>query len=125
VQLIYSRIDMKERVLKGFGPRLAKLRKAKGLTQTELGERVGISYRMIAHYERHDAQPPGAILPDLARALGVTADELLGLKPAPKQADPKRARLLKRLERVQQLPPADQRALFKFLDALLNSRKAS
>jgi len=36
---------MRERTLDGFGPRLARLRKGKGLTQAELGEMVGgISY---------------------------------------------------------------------------------
>lgn len=117
---------MKERTLDGFGPRLARLRKGKGLTQAELGEMVGgISYRMIAHYERADAQPPGPILPDLARALGVSTDALLGVEPLKEEADPRTARLLKRLQRVQDLPTADQRAILKFLDALLDARKAS
>jgi hypothetical protein len=31
---------MKERTLEGFGPRLAELRKVRGLTQTELGDQV-------------------------------------------------------------------------------------
>lgn len=113
---------MKERTLDGFGPRLARLRKSRGLTQAELGDKVGVSYRMIAHYERVDAQPPGAILPDLARALGVTTDTLLGLEPLNEEADPKTARLLKRLQRVQELPAPDQRAL---LNALLEAKKVS
>lgn len=48
--------------VEGFGPRLAQLRKSHGLTQAQLGALVGVSYRMIAHYERPDAQPPGPIL---------------------------------------------------------------
>jgi transcriptional regulator with XRE-family HTH domain len=116
---------MKERTLEGFGPRLAELRKSRGLTQTELGDQVGVSYRMIAHYERPDAQPPGPILPDLARALGVSTDELLGVEPLRDTLSPRTARLLKRLQRVEELPPADQRALLKFLDALLETRGAA
>jgi len=80
---------------------------------------------MIAHYERVDAQPPGPILPDLARALGVSTDALLGVESMHEETDPKTARFLKRLQRVQHVPPADQRALLKFLDALLDARKAS
>jgi transcriptional regulator with XRE-family HTH domain len=44
----------------GFGPRLAQLRQARGLTQEELGARIGVSNRMIAYYERDDAEPPGS-----------------------------------------------------------------
>lgn len=114
---------MKERTLEGFGPRLAELRKARGMTQTELGAKAGVSYRMIAHYERPDAQPPGPILPDLARALRVTADELLGVTPVTDRTSPRTARLMKRLRRAETLPTADQRALLKFLDLLLDSRR--
>lgn len=77
---------------------------------------------MITPYEREDAQPPGPILPDLARALGVTTDQLLGVAPPPERVRPKTARLLKRLHRIERLPPADQRAVLKVLDALLETR---
>ena len=111
---------MKERILEGFGPRLAEIRQARGLTQAELGERVDASQRVIAYYENEEAQPPGALLADLAIALQVSADELLGLKPVKQKASPKMARLLKRLQKIETLPAADQRAVLKFVDALLN-----
>ncbi|HXI54417.1 MAG TPA: helix-turn-helix transcriptional regulator, partial [Polyangia bacterium] len=59
-----------------FGKRLAQLRKARGLTQTELGDKVGISFRMVAYYEGQTNYLPTHILPQLARALGVSVDEL-------------------------------------------------
>jgi hypothetical protein len=74
------------------------------------------------YYEQDGAQPPGAMLADLAKKLRVTADELLGLKPVKNKTSPKTARLLKRLQRIELLPPADQRAVLKYLDALLASR---
>jgi transcriptional regulator with XRE-family HTH domain len=61
---------MREHTLEGFGERLARLRKARGLTQAALGESVGLSQRMIAYYKAQGGQPPGPILPELARALG-------------------------------------------------------
>jgi transcriptional regulator with XRE-family HTH domain len=125
VRLLTCTTTMKERTLDGFGPRLAQLRRSRGLTQAQLGELVDVSYRMIAHYERPDAQPPGPILPDLARALRVSTDQLLGVRPLQDGPSPRTARLLKRLQRVEELPPADQRAVLKFLDALLEARKAS
>ncbi len=118
-----STSHVKERTLEGFGTRLAGLRQARGLTQDELGAAVGISNRMIAYYERHAAQPPGAILVELARALKVSTDELLGVKPLTEKLSPKTARLLKRLRRIEELPPADQRAVLKLVDALLETRR--
>ncbi len=96
--------------LAGFGPRLTALRQSQGLTQTELGKAAGISQRMVAYYELESAQPSGALLVDFARALQVSADELLGLAPTAPRVSPRTARLLKRLQRIEELPPADQRA---------------
>ena len=62
-----------------FDERLARLRKAAGYTQKELGEELGISQRMVAYYESQTQHPPTKLMPALATALGVSADELLGL----------------------------------------------
>lgn len=113
---------VKERTLEGFGARLAELRQEKGWTQAELGRAVGVSNRVIHYYEQESAQPPGALLIDLAKALEVSADELLGLKAKRLATSPKTARLLKRLRRVEELPAADQRAVLKFVDALVSTR---
>ena len=120
-----SPTDVKERTLDGFGVRLTALRQAQGLTQDELGAAVGISNCMIAYYERDGGQPPGAILVELAKALRVSTDELLGVKPVRETLSPKTARLLKRLRRVEELPPADQRAVLKLVDAMLETRRRS
>ncbi len=114
---------MKERTLEGFGARLTVLRQARGLTQEELGALVGVSNRMIAYYERDGAQPPGALLVDLARVLQCSTDELLGVKPATEKLPPRTARLLKRLRRIEELPRADQRAVLKLVDAMLDTRR--
>jgi transcriptional regulator with XRE-family HTH domain len=112
---------MKERTVAGFGARLAELRQRRGMSQTELGEAVGVTKRVIVYYESEDAQPPGAMLVDLARALDVTSDELLGLQPMRVTPSPKVARLLKRLERLAELPPAEQRAVLKVVDGFLDA----
>jgi transcriptional regulator with XRE-family HTH domain len=113
---------MKERTLEGFGERLKEIRLGRGLTQQELGDAVDVSNRVIAYYEQDGAQPPGPLLVDLARALGVTTDELLGVEPLREKISPKQARIRKRLQRVEELPAADQRAVLKFVDALVESR---
>jgi len=114
---------MKSKPLDGFGPRLAAIRQRRGLTQTELGAAADVSQRMVAYYESESAQPPGALLVAFARALHVSADELLGLAPTHDTTSPKTARLLKRLRRIEELPPADQRAVLKLVDAMLDTRR--
>ena len=112
---------MKERAVEGFGQRLSQIRRSRGLTQAELGESAGVSNRVIAYYEDDGAQPPGAMLVDLAKALRVSTDQLLGLKPAKEKTSPRAARLLKRLQKIEALRPADQRTVLKILDSLLAS----
>lgn len=116
------RYRMKERTLEGFGDRLKTIRLGRGLTQQELGDAVGVSNRVVAYHESEGAQPPGALLVDLAQALEVTADEILGIEPLREKVSAKQARIRKRLQRVEKLPIADQRAVLKFVDALVESR---
>jgi hypothetical protein len=78
---------------------------------------------VIAYYEAESTQPPGALLADLARALRVSADALLGLEPLSDTTPRKTARLRKRLQQVEHLPPADQRTVLKLVDALAEARQ--
>lgn len=45
-----------------------------GLTQVELGDRVGIVYQAIAKYERGATEPTWPVVLRLAAALGVSTD---------------------------------------------------
>ena len=119
---LFTQISMKERTLEGFGERLAEIRQSRGLTQSDLAEKVGVSQRVIAYYEHAEAQPPGALLVDLAKTLQVSADHLLGLKLPKETKNPKRARLMKRLQRLEKLPPTDLRFVLKMVDGLIDQR---
>jgi len=119
VKLLDWELGMKERSVEGFGERLSQIRKSRGMTQAELGKAVGVSNRVIAYYEADGAQPPGAMLVDLAKTLRVSTDQLLGLKPPKEERSPRTARLLKRLQKIEQLPTADRRFLLKMLDSLV------
>lgn len=119
MKLACLELEMKERTLEGFGDRLAEIRQGRGMTQAELAQSVGVSRRVIAYYEHEDSQPPGAMLVDLAKALRVSTDQLLGLKPSKEKRSPRTARLLKRLQKVEKLPPTDQRVVLKLVDGLL------
>jgi transcriptional regulator with XRE-family HTH domain len=107
-----------------FGPRLTALRKARGLTQVQLAEAAGTTQRSISYYENDDGVPPSSVVVELAQALQVSADELLGLKPPPKTAsipedgDSGTRRLWKRFQVVTQLPEKDQRAVIRLINSL-------
>jgi len=121
VKLVALELGMKERTIEGFGERLNEIRRSRGMTQAELGKAAGVSNRVIAYYEQDGAQPPGAMLVDIAKALRVSTDQLLGLKPAKEKTSPRTARLIKRLQKIEALRPADQRTVLKILDSLLAS----
>lgn len=59
------------------GEQIAVLRKAKGITQNELGERVGVSFQAVSKWERGETLPDITLLPDLAVILGTTIDFIL------------------------------------------------
>jgi len=116
----------KARAQESFGVRLARLRKARGLTQGELGDKVGLSYRMVAYYEGETDRPPAHVLPELARALEVGVDELLGLHaPRTKAPEPPvNLRLWRKLRLVENLPPADRRAVVRYIELLARQHQA-
>ena len=60
-----------------FGTRLRELRESAGLTQKELGERVGMAYQNVARLERGDSNPSWERVVELAAALGTTPDAFL------------------------------------------------
>jgi transcriptional regulator with XRE-family HTH domain len=105
-----------------FGSRLAELRLARGLTQRELGEAVGISNRMVAYYERQNGSPSVTLLQRLADALGVTVDELCNGRGA-KPPAPRNLRLVARLRRVEELRPAERRQVLQMIDALVDRQR--
>ena len=59
------------------GRQITLLRKEKGLTQNELGDRLGVSFQAVSKWERGETLPDTAILLDLANALGTSVDFLL------------------------------------------------
>ena len=63
--------------IKKVGFQIAELRKLKGLTQSELGERLCISFQAVSTWERGETLPDTAILPDLANILETTVDFIL------------------------------------------------
>lgn len=65
------------------GDRLKSAREARQLTQKDLGDRVGINDKQIWRYENGLNSPNADTLTDLAKALEVSLDYLVGLSDQP------------------------------------------
>ena len=61
-----------------FGQRFARLRKNRGLTQEELGTKLGLSGQAVSKWENDLSMPDVSLLVQLSELLGVSLDELLG-----------------------------------------------
>lgn len=59
-----------------IGSNIAKFRKEKGLTQNELGERLGVTNQAISKWETETSMPDVMLLPEIAKALGVSLEML-------------------------------------------------
>lgn len=60
-----------------IGQRIRRVRKAQGLSQEQLAEKIGISTTHMSHIETGNTKLSLAVFVDIATALEVSADELL------------------------------------------------
>ena len=63
-----------------FGDFIYQRRKALGLTQDELGRKLGVTNKAVSKWEVGETTPEVAMLEPLAKALEVSVDELLTQK---------------------------------------------
>jgi transcriptional regulator with XRE-family HTH domain len=61
-----------------FGERLKELRNDAGLTQEQLGEKIGLKRRMVQYLEANGREPNLAAIHRLCEIFDCTADHLLG-----------------------------------------------
>lgn len=70
-----------EKLRENFARNLTHYRKALGLTQTELAERLNYSDKSISKWERGDGLPDMVVTAQLAEIFGLTVNDLLADKP--------------------------------------------
>jgi transcriptional regulator with XRE-family HTH domain len=120
-------LDMTRQILhvsqqETFGQRLRLLREARGLTQTELAEVFRSSQRAICSYEQDRTEPPLAALPQIAAALNVSLDQLMGRDGGKIEENKKfPARWTRKLEEINRLPERKQRTIMQVIDMALKS----
>jgi len=106
-----------------IGQRIAYLRKGKGLTQAELGEKIGISQKLVAAYENGHIRMYDEMIARFAIALGVTADNILGLKKTDQSKNKLSLRVSRRFNEIENLPELRKKAILRTLDDLIRANK--
>jgi len=105
------------------GARLAALRRAAGLTQTELAQLVGEPQQNIAFWEQSEKPPRSDVLPKLAKVLGVRIEQILeGELPQTRRAGPV-GKVQKLFEEVSTLPRRQQDRILETVSALVAQYK--
>ena len=121
---------MKRKITKNptFSEKLIAARKAKGLTQIQLAERINSTQRAISSYENRLTYPPAPVLLKIAHVLDVTAEDLMGAtksknKKASPQINPKTQKAWKKFQQILSLPEKDQRAIIRMINSLVAANK--
>ena len=103
------------------GKRIAELRKAKGLSQQGLADQIGLSQKQMTAYETAKVHLNDEMIVRFALALGVSSDELLGLKDLDTSQDSLSLRFTRRIRELDQLPEAKKKVILQLLDDLIRA----
>lgn len=102
-----------------FGQRLHTLREQAGLSQEQLGAKLGLSQRVYAYWERH----PVALRPDqllsLAEALNVSVDDLVGTNGRKKRGAGPTGKMKQLFEAASRLPRSQQQKLAAIIEPFI------
>ncbi|HUX22350.1 MAG TPA: helix-turn-helix transcriptional regulator [Spirochaetia bacterium] len=109
---------------KELGMHIAAARRAKGLTQAQLAERVGISRLLLSDYERGKVRVYADVLSRIAEALATSPSRFFGSTSGDDESPPPSLRLVKRIQKIEKLPLAQQKALLKNIDMFLKAAEA-
>jgi transcriptional regulator with XRE-family HTH domain len=104
-----------------IGKHIAALRKSKGLTQTALGDLLGLSQKQITAYETGKTHLTDEMIVRFALALDTSADELLGLKGMKTKSQKPNLRFTRRIRELEHLPEAKKKRILQVLDDLIRA----
>ena len=115
---------MKNKKQSIFSQNLIRFRKERGLSQKELSKKTGISQRMIAYYENNRISPPIEKAKEIANALSIPINDLLGIKDQVEDLftsiDP---RTLKRIKQLINFSNLEKYIIYTIMDSLIDKRK--
>lgn len=102
-----------------IGSRISEIRNRRAMTQVQLAAAVGMDQSLLSRYERGILRLHGALVADLAKALQVTTDEILGLKEPKGNSLLADRRVVRRMQRIERLPRRKKEILFATIDSFL------
>ena len=103
---------------------MKKLRETAGLSLRELARRIGEDHSNVRYWETTGKLPRSNVLMPMAKALGVTVEELLG-QPKPKRAITPGGKLGEVFESVSKLPRRQQQKVVEFVEAFVEKKTAT
>ena len=105
---------------KEIGARLRALRLERGISQVELAKLIGTHQTAVSQVEVGRRGVSLRQILRLCRALNVRPDRILGENhDGPRVKRLRDGRVMRRLEKIQTLPPAKERALLQMVDAFI------
>lgn len=120
--LMLEQIMQDSSIRKAFGQRVKKLRKQKGWTQKELGNRIGVTYTQLNKYEGGTNAPPLDKLQALASALETSIDYLVTGQLG-EEVPLHNTRLIQRFRELESFDPEDQETVIKLIDAMIAKQR--
>jgi transcriptional regulator with XRE-family HTH domain len=102
-----------------FGQRLYALREQAGLSQQQLADRLGLTQRAYAHWERHPVALRAEQLLKLAQALNVSVDDLVGTNGKKKRGTGPAGKMRQLFEAASRLPRSQQQKIAALLEAFI------
>jgi transcriptional regulator with XRE-family HTH domain len=102
-----------------FGDRLYEVRKNKKISQADLAKKIGVHGAVIGRYERNEVKPSIEIASQIAKALDISLDYLVGNSDLILDNT-----LISRVQNIQQLDNENKNHLFALMDAFLRDFKA-
>lgn len=106
--------------LETVGQRLARFRKARGLTQVEVARLAGTAQNLLSDYEHDNLRLYADLIVKFAGILEVSADEILGLsRPGKNIGNAMPLNILQRFRKIVKLPRQQQKYMLKTIDFLV------
>ena len=102
-----------------FGNRLAEVRKEKKISQDALAKKIGQHGAVIGRYERDEVKPSIEIAAQIAEALEVSLDYLVGSTDLLLDKG-----IINRIQDIQKLDNENKNHLYALMDAFLRDYKA-
>ena len=122
MNLMCEQIMQDSSIRKAFGERVKQLRKEKGWTQKELGNKIGVTYAQLNKYEGGTNAPPLDKLQALASALETSIDYLV-TGDLTEDMPIHNTRLIQRFQELESFNSDDQEMVIKLIDAMIAKQR--